>query len=120
MDKNYIGWANYLSPLIMGGSQSPELILELSGSFCSTDPVVAKNFAQATFFSDYRHLLKKLQCQVLILQSSSDLLANVSVGDYMAKNIANSDLTIVEADGHCLHMTNYREISPLITKFIDS
>ena len=119
MDKNYIGWANYLAPLVMGTSQSPELIGELSGSFCSTDPLVAKTFATATFFSDYRHLLKNIKCPVLILQSSSDALANISVGHYMAENIAQSELAVIKAEGHCLHMTDYQEIVPIILRFIE-
>jgi sigma-B regulation protein RsbQ len=118
MDKNYIGWANYLAPLVMGNSQSEELIGELSGSFCSTDPLVAKNFATATFFSDYRHILKCITCPVLILQSSSDALASIDVGNYMADRIPQSEIAVVEATGHCLHMTNYEEIMPIILKFI--
>jgi sigma-B regulation protein RsbQ len=119
MDKNYIGWANYLAPLVMGDSQSEELIGELSGSFCSTDPLIAKNFANATFFSDYRHILKSITCPVLILQSSSDALASVSVGNYMADRIAKSEIAVVEAKGHCLHMTNYEEIMPIMLNFIE-
>jgi len=118
MDKNYIGWANYLAPLVMGGSHSQELIGELSGSFCSTDPLVAKTFAKATFFSDYRHILPDIACSTLIFQSSSDSLADVSIGRYMSDNIKDSELEVIEAEGHCLHMTNYQEILPLINKFI--
>jgi sigma-B regulation protein RsbQ len=37
------------------GVQSTELLTgELSGSFCSADPVIAKAFAKATFLSAYR------------------------------------------------------------------
>ena len=119
MDKNYIGWANYLAPLVMGGSQSPELIGELSGSFCSTDPIVAKTFAKATFFSDYRAILKDIKSSVLILQSASDALANLRVGQYMAENIVNSELVVINAEGHCLHMTNHKEILPIILGFLE-
>jgi sigma-B regulation protein RsbQ len=75
MDKNYIGWASYLAPLVMGTNNSDDLIGELSGSFCSTDPVIAKNFAEATFLSDYRYLLKEIKQPSLILQSENDALA---------------------------------------------
>ena len=118
MDKNYIGWANYLAPLVMGSSQSPELIAELSGSFCSTDPLIAKNFAKATFFSDYRHILKDIACPSLILQSETDSLADVQVGKYMAENINNCELEVINAEGHCLHMTNHEDIVPIILRFI--
>lgn len=119
MDKNYIGWANYFAPLVMGNSQSPELIGELSGSFCSTDPVVAKTFAKATFFSDHRHILQYIICPVLILQSASDSLAGINVGHYMAEKITHSELAVINAEGHCLHMTNHQDITPIILRFIE-
>lgn len=106
MDKNYIGWANYLAPLVMGTNHSTELIGELSGSFCSTDPVVAKNFARATFFSDYRHILPQTTHPTLILQSKIDSLASTSVGEYLHEKMPNSEISIIDAQGHCLHMTS--------------
>ena len=54
MDKNYMGWANMLAPLIMQNADRPELTQELEQSFCSTDPVIARRFAEVTFFSDNR------------------------------------------------------------------
>jgi sigma-B regulation protein RsbQ len=119
MDKNYIGWANYLAPLVMGAGDSPELIGELSGSFCSTDPMFAKTFAKATFFSDHRKLLNLIQNPVLILQSTDDLLAPVKVGEYMVNNMPNCQLNIIEAEGHCLHMTKPDLIAPRIIDFIN-
>ena len=119
MDKNYIGWANYLAPLVMGNSNSPELIGELSGSFCSTDPIVARTFARTTFFSDYRHILPSLTCNVLILQSASDSLAAVEVGQYMQHNISTSQMVVIDAQGHCLHMTHPQEVCTLILAFLE-
>jgi sigma-B regulation protein RsbQ len=106
MDKNYIGWANYLAPLVMGTTNSDELIGELSGSFCSTDPIIAKNFAAATFLSDYRYLLKDINHPTLILQSDNDALAATTVGEFIAGEIVDSELNVIVADGHCLHMTH--------------
>lgn len=118
MDKNYIGWANYMAPLIIGTGQTPELIGELSGSFCSTDPIVARTFAKATFFSDYRSVLKNILQPVLIFQSANDSLAAPKVGRYMAEEIPNSQFELIEAEGHCLHMTNPDLITPLMISFI--
>ena len=119
MDKNYIGWANYLAPLVMGNANSQELIGELAGSFCSTDPIVAKTFAKATFFSDHRDILPNIGCPTLILQSACDSLAGVHVGEFMAATIPQSKLVVVQAEGHCLHMTNYEEITPTIITFLE-
>ena len=118
MDKNYIGWANYLAPLVLGVANQETFLDELTGSFCSTDPVIAKNFARATFFEDNRELLDQTPLPCLILQSSDDILAPVRVGQYMNQHIANSELHIIEANGHCLHMTNPTDIGAKIMDFV--
>jgi sigma-B regulation protein RsbQ len=117
MDKNYIGWADYLAPLVIGSNNSNDLIGELSGSFCSTDPVIAKNFAEATFLSDYRHILKEITQPSLIFQSQNDALAATSVGEYIHEHIRDSKLEIIQADGHCLHMTHPDDIVDLIIEY---
>lgn len=119
MDKNYIGWADYLAPLVMGVNNSEKLVGELSGSFCSTDPKVAKNFALVTFFSDCRHLLKEAKHPVLIFQSSRDALASIDVGDYMLKHLPDAELKLIEAEGHCLHMTHPDIITHGLREHID-
>jgi len=119
MDKNYIGWANYLAPLVMGVSSSSELIAQLLESFCKTDPIIARTFAKATFFSDHRELLKHIQTPTFILQSSDDSLAPVKVGEYMVDKMPNCELSIIEAEGHCLHMTKPDVIAPQIIDFIN-
>lgn len=120
MDKNYIGWADYLAPLVMSTTSSPEMTKELSESFCSTDPVVAKAFARATFFSDMRHILPKAIHPTLILQSSSDALAAVSVGEFVRDAIPESKLQIIEAEGHCLHMTHPDQVDHGIIEFVST
>ena len=120
MDKNYIGWADYLAPLVMGASASEQLVGEISGSFCSTDPVVAKTFAKATFFSDHRMLLSQCTARTLILQAASDALATVKVGEHVSQNISDSELEVIQAEGHCLHMTNPDITANSIVKFIGS
>jgi sigma-B regulation protein RsbQ len=65
MDKNYVDWANYLAPLVMGESNSEELTDELLSSFYKLEPLVAKTFARATFLSDYREMLPNISAQTL-------------------------------------------------------
>jgi sigma-B regulation protein RsbQ len=119
MDKNYIGWAQYLAPLVAGTSADQDIVGELSASFCSTDPLVAKTFARATFFSDCRYLLPYAREPALILQSASDSLAEVYVGEYMHHHIPDSVLRIVPAEGHCLHMTHPDHVIDEIRRYLD-
>ncbi|SEL28313.1 alpha/beta fold hydrolase [Halomonas daqiaonensis] len=106
MDKNYIGWASTLAPLVMGTSNDDVQVKELTESFCSTDPLVAKTFAKATFFSDYRHILPRARHPVMLLQSSKDTLAAPHVGRYMHDRLPDSELRIIDAEGHCPHMSH--------------
>lgn len=120
MDKNYIGWAHYLAPLVIG-PQAPETLLgELSESFCSTDPLVAKTFARATFFSDHRDVMKEIATPVLLLQSGVDDLASPAVGRYMEAALAGSHYHELAAEGHCLHMTHPVEVADTIMNFLSA
>ena len=106
MDQNYLGWANYLAPIVSGEQQNGIISGELSDSFCSTDPLVAKIFAKATFFADNR---QEFACNItpsLILQNRQDTLAPLNVGEYMHRQLRNSQFTVFDIAGHCAHMTH--------------
>ena len=118
MDRNYIGWANFLAPAIMGRPDKPDLGAELTESFCSTDPRIARQFAQATFFSDNRQDLPKLGAPSLILQCSEDMVAPREVGEYMARTVPQSTLRIMQAKGHCPHMSAPDETISLMREFL--
>jgi sigma-B regulation protein RsbQ len=119
MEKNYIGWANFLAPAIMKNPDHPELSEELTESFCSTDPVIARRFAEATFFSDNRNDLHKLKVPSLIMQCSDDLIAPVVVGAYLHENITGSSLRVLNATGHCPHMSAPEETITVIKEYLD-
>ena len=106
MDKNYIGWAKYLAPVVMGGQASELLTGELADSFCSADPLIAKNFAKATFLSDHRQSYPRSTLPSLIIQSKVDSLASVEVGQFLHSITPKSDFAIIESEGHCPHMTH--------------
>ncbi|WP_415754511.1 alpha/beta fold hydrolase [Pseudomonas leptonychotis] len=106
MDQNYIGWAQYFAPVVAGATLAQQPAAELSSSFCSTDPVTARLFAETTFFSDIRDQLQHCTTPSLILQHRNDALAPLSVGDYLHQHLAGSTLEILEVSGHCAHMSH--------------
>jgi sigma-B regulation protein RsbQ len=120
MEKNYIGWSNFIAPNIMGNKDRPYLAEELTESFCSTDPVIARQFAEATFFSDNRNDLRKTKIPALILQCSDDIIAPIEVGEYLSKHLANSTLRIMKATGHCPHMSAPEQTISLIKEYLAS
>ena len=118
MDRNFIGWANFLAPAIMKNPDRPELGEELTSSFCSTDPVVARRFAEATFLSDNRADLPRVRIPSLILQCSEDMVAPLEVGEYLHRELAGSTLRVMQATGHCPHMSHPEETIRLMREYL--
>jgi sigma-B regulation protein RsbQ len=118
MDKNYIGWANFLAPAIMKNPEHPELSEELEASFCSTDPVIARGFAEATFFADNRADLPAVRVPSLIMQCSDDMIAPLAVGDYLNATLPGSTLHVMKATGHCPHMSHPDETITVIREYL--
>lgn len=118
MDSNYLGWSNTMAPAIMGNSDRPELGEFLTNSFCATDPGVARDFARVTFFSDNREDLSKLQVPSLTLQCTDDVIAPQAVGDFVQANVPNNQLVLLEATGHCPHISEPEKTIKAIKEFI--
>jgi sigma-B regulation protein RsbQ len=120
MDRNFIGWASYLAPVIMKNPERPELEAELEKSFCSTDPKIARRFAEATFFGDNRGDLADVPVPSLILQCVEDAIAPVDVGHYLSGEMPASTLRLLKATGHCPHMSHPEETIAAMREYLGS
>jgi sigma-B regulation protein RsbQ len=118
VDSNYLGWAAAITPAIMGNKDRPELAKELENSFCQTDPAIGKFFARVTFLSDNRADLAKIRIPTLVLQCSEDIIAPISVGEFVHREIANSELVIMKATGHCPNLSAPQETITAIRSFL--
>ena len=118
MDKNYIGWASFLAPVIMKNEERPELTQELQESFCSTDPKIARRFAQTTFFADNRADLADVPVPSLIMQCSEDAIAPVEVGHYLHRTMPRSTLRHMKATGHCPHVSHPEETVEAMKEYL--
>jgi sigma-B regulation protein RsbQ len=118
MESNYLGWSSNMAPAIMGAPEQPELAKELTNSFCRTDPEIARQFARATFLSDHRADLPRLQAPTLVLQCSDDIIAPRAVGDYLRRQIPNCTLRVIENVGHCPHLSAPSASAAAIDEFI--
>jgi sigma-B regulation protein RsbQ len=118
MDKNFIGWATFLAPVIMKNPDRPELTEELHTSFCSTDPKLARRFAEATFFSDNRSDLRAVAVPSLILQCAEDAIAPTEVGRYVHREMPGSTLRLMKATGHCPHVSHPEETIAAMKEYL--
>ena len=118
LDSNHMGWSAAMAPTIMGNPERPELGEELTNSFCRTDPEIAKHFARTTFMSDNRKDLAGLETRALVLQCKEDVIAPVSVGEYVHRNLPNSKLVILDATGHCPNLSAPDAVVRAIREFV--
>lgn len=118
MDRNLLGWANFLAPLVMSDGNAAELTDELRASLCAADPYITRRFADATFLADNRADLPKVTRPSLIIQCTEDSIAPVCVGDYLHAHLAGSTLRHLEAGGHCPHMSHPRQTIELIRDYL--
>ena len=118
MDKNYLGWASFLAPVVMKNADRPELARELEESFCSTDPKIARRFAEVTFFADNREDLPKVRTPSLILQCADDAIAPPTVGDYMEQHLPGTTMHRLRATGHCPHMSHPEETIAAMKEYL--
>ncbi|MCU1394076.1 MAG: alpha/beta hydrolase [Ilumatobacteraceae bacterium] len=116
---NYLGWSTAMAPVIIGNPDRPELGEELTTSFCRTDPVIAESFARVTFLSDNRRDLPFVPTPTLVLQSRHDAIAPIAVGEYVARAIPNGSLVVLDATGHCPHLSAPTATAAAILAFID-
>ncbi len=118
MDQNYMGWAEYLAPVVSGGETNSSVTGKLTESFCSTDPIAAKIFAQATFFADNREDLSKVTTPNLLLQHANDALVPLPIGEFIQKHLQNSQLRVLDVTGHCAHMSHPQLVVDVMKTFI--
>jgi sigma-B regulation protein RsbQ len=105
MDGNYLGWSQYIAPVIMGVPQRPELGQELTDSFCRSDPAIARHFARTTFLSDNRADLERVTTPALVVQCREDVIAPREVGEYVHGHLKSSEFVLLDATGHCPNLS---------------
>ena len=118
LESNYLGWSSAMAPVIMGNPERPWLGQELTASFCRADPDIARRFARVTFLSDNRDDLARVSTPTLVLQCSQDVIAPVSVGEFVRDAISGSTLTMLDATGHCPNLSAPRQTIAAIDAFV--
>lgn len=106
IEHNMVGWADFLAPAVMGPQDSGALTGELKAAFCALDPYVARRFAEVTFLGDNRADLAGLVQPALVLQVADDAIAPRAVGEYVQRQLPDGRLVVLDAAGHCPHMTH--------------
>jgi sigma-B regulation protein RsbQ len=120
LDSNYLGWSAAMAPVIMANPDRPALGDELTTSFCRMDPDIARQFARVTFLSDCRDALSRVTVPTVVLQCSHDVIAPVEVGQYVADTIPGARMVMLDATGHCPHLSAADDTIAAIRDFLGS
>lgn len=118
MDKNYVGWSDYFSSLLMQQAEAVEVEDELDRSFCSTDPHIMRQFAEATFFSDYRDVVPHVPTSSLMVECADDIIAPMDVTRYVKTQLPNATLTVLDVAGHCPHLSHPQDTTAAIRSYL--
>jgi sigma-B regulation protein RsbQ len=119
LESNYLGWSSAMAPVIMGNPDRPELGRELEASFCRTDPKIARDFARITFLADNRADLEQVKVPTLVLQCRNDAIAPIGVGEYVRDSLPRSSYVLLDATGHCPHLSMPKQTAEAISGFVD-
>lgn len=118
LENNYLGWSSAMAPVIMGNPDRPALGEELTASFCRTDPLIARGFAEATFLSDNRADLAHVPVPTLVLQCRDDAIAPMAVGEFVRDAVPDSTYVVLDATGHCPNLSAPDETATAIADFV--
>lgn len=120
LESNQIAWSASMAPTIMGKENGPEHSGELEASFCRMDPFLAHHFARVTFLSDNRADLPKVAVRTLILQCQKDVIAGLQVGEYVHQCLPNSQFVLMDATGHCPHLSAPEKVTKALKRFLQT
>lgn len=118
LEANYLGWSSEMAPAIMGTPDMPEHCETLTDSFCQADPDIARHFAHVTFRADHRQDVKALEQRSLVLQCRDDVIVPETVGQWMEDHMKDAELLVLDATGHCPHISFPKETADAIKQFV--
>lgn len=118
MENSYFAWVSGFSAAAMANPDRPHLASIFAGTLAAIRPDIALSVARVIFQSDHRSQLSKLDHDTLLIQTKEDIAVPMFAAEYLNKNIKNSRLTIVEAEGHFPHISAPEEIINAIQNFI--
>lgn len=118
MEMNYSGWASFLAPVALLESIASEKTRYVENNFLSSDPEITYNFLKVTLLMDYRPYLGQVSIPTVVLQCSEDSFVPLEAAKYMANEIKDSTLHVLNAKGHYPHVSHPDETVKAIQSFL--
>ncbi len=120
LEINLEGWATQLAPMVMANPDRPELTAELESYFVRNDPDIAHHFANVVFLGDHRADLPLVTVPTLIMQCRDDIIAPMNIGDFMHAAMPQSELVILNTQGHYPHLSAPDAVAAALHTYLDA
>lgn len=120
VDGNRPLWAEPIAPALIGQSRRSDLSDHVAERLCLLHPDYVLDFLRMTLTSDIRHLLPKVACPVLILQSAGDPLTPAPSSAYLSGRLPGSVLVRLDAKGNMPHVSAPAELARAVLGFLPS
>lgn len=118
IDADFLAWSTHMTPTIMGNPDRPELGAVLQGQFARLTPRVARQFARVSFLGDYRTTAELVTVPTLVVQAREDVVVPEEVGRWLHGAIPGSELVLLDATGHCPHVSAPQETLHAVQEFL--
>lgn len=118
VDSDFLGWSRAAAPGIMGHPERPDLSEALADGFERIDRGVARAFARAVFRSDHRADVARCATPALVLQARDDIIVPAEAACWLAATLPKGEFRVMEATGHCPHMSAPDETIAAIRSFL--
>lgn len=120
MEMNFTGWATAAAAIFMNNPDRHSLTENLIKTYTDENPVIMKNFAEATFLSDHRQDLPLVTVPSFIMQCSEDSVVPLQAAQYLQEHLPNNRFVLMNSTGHYPHLSNPEETIMLIKNYIKS
>jgi len=114
--KHFLSFTDYA----YGSGTPPELLQKAKQEMLETDPLVFYNDLTACNNFDIMERISDIRLPTLVLGASDDRLTPLKYSRYLAENIINSRLEIIEGSGHMMMLEKPSEVNSHIEQFVKS
>ena len=119
MEMNIAGWANVMASFATDSENFPAVTTNIEQTFSLLNPIIARQFAEVTFFSDNRDKLSACTIPTYLVQCAEDSIVPIEAANYLQQHIPNSHMQIVDIKGHYPHLSHPEAISELVKGYME-
>lgn len=118
MASNYQSWVGGFARLAMDNPERQELAAGFAHTLAAIRPDIAQSVARVLFQSDHRADLGRLNIPSLVIAAKHDIAVPLEVGAYLARQLPQAELSVVDSRGHFPHMSAPDAVNAAILRFL--